>query len=398
MAQDRVIIAGAGPVGLVAAIRLASEGVQVLVMEAGDDLAIDLRASTFHPPTLDMLHEFGITEKLIEIGIIAPKWQFRDRESGERAEFDLGLLSDVTEHPYRVQCEQHKLTRIIYDMIKDWDNVEVLFGTKLKAMSQNGEKVRVTAEKDGKDEVFEGAYLIGADGASSAVRIGLDIGFEGITYPELFVQASTPFPFHEHIPNMSLINYVSDSDEWYVLLKVPDLWRTLFPTREGEDEEEALSDEGLQKRLQSVLPRDEPYEIAHRTLYRIHQRVADTYRMGRICLAGDAAHLNNPLGGMGMNGGIHDAWNLTEKLLSIMKGEEDESVLDRYTRQRKPIALENVQAQAERNRQLLNERDPKVRLKRFREMQDTANDPEKARPFLLRSSMIEGLRRSESIE
>ncbi len=398
MTQDRVIIAGAGPVGLVAALRLASAGVSVLVMEAEDDLAIDLRASTFHPPTLDMLHEFGVTEKLIEIGLVAPKWQFRDRESGERAEFDLGVLSDVTEHPYRVQCEQHKLTRIIYDMIKDWDNVEILFGTRLKAMDQDGDKVRVTVEKDGKDEVFEGAYLIGADGASSAVRIGLDIGFEGITYPELFVQASTPFPFHEHIPNMSLINYVSDSEEWFVLLKVPDLWRTLFPTREGEDVDHAVSEERLQERLQGVLPRDEPYDIVHRTLYRIHQRVADTYRVGRICLAGDAAHLNNPLGGMGMNGGIHDAWNLTGKLLSIMKGDADESVLDRYTRQRKPIALENVQAQAERNRQLLNESDPKVRMERLRGMQETANDPEKARPFLLRSSMIEGLRRADSLE
>ena len=398
MAQDRVIIAGAGPVGLVAALRLANEGVPVLVIEAEDDLTIDLRASTFHPPTLDMLDEFGVTPKLIEQGLVAPKWQFRDRESGERAEFDLGLLSDVTEHPYRVQCEQHKLTRIIYDMIKDWDNVEVLFGTRLKAMSQNGDKVRVTVETGGKDEVFEGAYLIGADGASSAVRIGLDIGFEGITYPELFVQASTPFPFHEHIPEMSLINYVSDSDEWFVLLKVPDLWRTLFPTREGENEDEILTDESLQKRLHGVLPRDEPYDIVHRTLYRIHQRVATTYRMGRICLAGDAAHLNNPLGGMGMNGGIHDAWNLTGKLLSIMKGEDDENVLDRYTRQRKPVALENVQAQAERNRQLLNESDPKVRLERLRGLQETANDPEKACPFLLRSSMIEGLRRADSLE
>lgn len=396
--KKRVIVAGAGPVGLVAALRLASEGVPVVLLEAWDDLAIDLRASTFHPPTLDMLAEFGITQKLIDIGLVAPKWQFRDRETDERAEFDLGLLSDITEHPYRVQCEQHKLTRIIHGIVKDMDNVDIHFGTKLKFVSQTAESVTVTAERDGEDVVFEGAYLIGADGASSAVRIALDIGFEGITYPEMFVQASTPFPFHEHIPNMSLINYVSDSDEWFVLLKVPDLWRTLFPTREGEDEEYALSEEGLQKRLQGVLPRDEPYDIVHRTIYRIHQRVATTYRIGRICLAGDAAHLNNPLGGMGMNGGIHDAWNLTGKLLSIIRGEADEDVLDRYTRQRKPIALENVQAQAERNRQLLNERDPKVRLARFREIQDTATDPEKARPFLMRSSMFEGLRRAESLE
>ena len=369
-----------------------------LVIEAEPELARDLRASTFHPPTLDMLNEYGVTPKLIEMGLVAPKWQFRDRETGERAEFDLGLLADLVDHPYRVQCEQHKLTRIVYDMIEGWDNVEVRFGTALTGVTQDGRRVRVTAEKDGREEVIHGGYLIGADGASSAVRTALAVGFEGITYPELFVQASTPFAFHEHIPDLSFITYVSDPREWFVLLRVPDLWRILFPTREGESEGDALSDDGLQRRLHGVLPHHERYEIAHRTLYRIHQRVATTYRVGRVCLAGDAAHINNPLGGMGMNGGIHDAWDLTEKLLSMMKGESDEDVLDRYTRQRRTIAVENVHAQAERNRRLLNERDPTRRQACFREIQETANDPERARRFLLHSSMIEGLRRSESIQ
>ena len=394
-ANERVLIAGAGPVGLVAAISLGKAGVPVLVMEAGDDLAPDLRASTFHPPTLDMLDEFGVTGELIEQGLIAPQWQFRDRQSGDRAEFDLTILSDVTNHPYRVQCEQHKLTRIIYAMLEDMDNVEVVFGTRVTGVSQSADEAVAIAECDGEEVRYKGAYLIGADGASSVVRIDLDIGFEGITYPEDFVQASTAFEFREHIPNMSLINYISDADEWYVLLRVPDLWRVLFPTREGESEEEAISEEGLQRRLQGVVPRDEPYEIAHRTLYHVHQRVATTYRAGRIFLAGDAAHLNIPLGGMGMNGGIHDVLNLTSKLLRVRDG-EDEALFDSYTRERQPIAVEFVQAQAERNRQLLRERDDAVRLERFRDLQATAADPVRARKFLLRSSMIDSLKKAEA--
>ena len=165
----------------------------------------------------------------------------------------------------------------------------------------------------------------------------------------------------------------------------------------GETPEEAITDEAIQKRLNGVLKRTEPYPLTHKTIYRVHQRVVTTYNVGRILLAGDSAHLNNPLGGMGMNGGIHDATNLTTKINAVWKGEADDSVFDRYTRQRQPIAVEFVQAQAERNRQLLRERDSTVRLARFHETVKTANDPAAARAFLMRSSMIESLRRSEQI-
>lgn len=395
--EERVIIAGAGPVGLVAAMRLADRGIPVLVIEANPDLAIDLRASTYHPPTLDMLDEYGITQLLIDDGLIAPTWQFRDRETGERAVFDLSLIKDETAHPYRVQCEQHKMTRLIYKKIKDWDNVEVWFNSKVTNVGQDADQAWAVVDREGEEFTVKGRYLIGADGASSVVRITLNIGFDGVTYPEWFVQATTSFEFRDYLPDLSLINYVTDSDEWFVLLRVIGKWRALFPSREGETQEEAIADESLQQRLNGIHKKDEPYELIHKTIYRIHQRVATTYNMGRIFLAGDAAHLNNPLGGMGMNGGIHDAVSLVDKMTAVWRGEGDESLFDRYTRQRQPIAVENVQAQAERNRKLLNERDPKVRMANFRETQRTAEDPKLAREFLIRSSMIEGLRRSETI-
>ncbi len=395
--KDRIIVAGAGPVGMFAALKLGTAGFDVLVLEANDDLALDLRASTFHPPTLDMLDVYGVTQELIDDGLIAPKWQFRDRLTNKIAEFDLGILSDLTNNPYRLQCEQHKMTRIVKGHLDKLDNVEVKFGAKVVSGDQTEDDVTVVAEIDGENVSFDGAFVVAADGANSTLRISHGIGFEGITYPEMFIQASTPYEFRDDMPDLSPINYISDSDEWFVLLRVPKLWRALFPTREGEDEQYAISDEGIQKRMNGVIKRDVPYEIEHRTLYRVHQRVASDYRIGRICLAGDAAHLNNPLGGMGMNGGIHDAFNLCEKLEQIRDG-ADHSILDRYTRQRKPIAVEFVQAQAERNRQLLRERDPEVRMARFLELQETARDPEKAMPFLLRSSMIESLERSHAIE
>jgi len=391
------VIAGGGPVGLVAALQLSHYGIPVLVLEAGKELALDLRASTFHPPTLDILDPYDVTQQLIDQGLRAPSWQYRDRETGERAEFDLGLIKDVTGHPYRVQCEQHKLTRILLDLLCKRDNFEIWFDAKVTGVGQDDSLAWAMTSRNGAEVKAAGRYLIGADGSNSAVRQTLGLGFDGVTYPEWFVQGTTTFEFRDHIPYLSLINYVSDSNEWFVLLRVVGQWRALFPSREGESPEEALTDAAIQKRLNGVLKRSEPYPLTHKTIYRVHQRVVTTYNIGRIFLAGDSAHLNNPLGGMGMNGGIHDATNLTGKIAQVWQGKADERVFDQYTRQRQPIAVEFVQAQAERNRQLLRERDPEVRMTRFRETVKTANDPALARQFLLRSSMIESLRRSEQI-
>ena len=115
--NERVLVVGAGPVGLVAACSLAMDGIPVTVVERSRELPMDLRASTFHPPTMDMLDRFGVMDNLIERGLICPHWQFRDREKGVVATFDLGLLAGETNHPYRLQCEQWKLTEKLRDML-----------------------------------------------------------------------------------------------------------------------------------------------------------------------------------------------------------------------------------------------------------------------------------------
>jgi 3-(3-hydroxy-phenyl)propionate hydroxylase len=121
------------------------------------------------------------------------------------------------------------------------------------------------------------------------------------------------------------------------------------------------------------------------------------YRQGRVFLAGDAAHLNSPSGGMGMNGGIHDAFNLTAKLARVISG-EDERLLDLYSRQRQPVAKEQILAQAHRNRTRMQERDSGRRREELARLQGIASDPAQARIFLLRSSMIEGLRAAETVQ
>lgn len=396
--SDRVIVAGAGPVGMTAASYLAMHDIPVLVLEAGDDLATDLRASTWHPPTLDLLDFFdGIVGELADWGLIAPTWQYRDRETGPVVTWDMSLLSDDTNHPYRIQTEQWKLTRLLHRRMAGVPHFDLRFGHEVTGAGQDRDRAWVTAKSGGGDATFDGRWAIAGDGANSAVRRSLGIAYDGLTFPELFLTLSTNFEFRGPMPDLTPVNYFSDPEEWLVLLRVVDAWRVLFPTGPDEDMATALTDERVQERLEGVAPGHGPFDVVHKTHYRVHQRVADKYRIGRILLAGDAAHINNPLGGMGMNGGIQDAFSLCEKLVAVWRGEAEESVLDRYERQRRKMALDFVQQSTIRNRETLMETDPALRRKRHDEMRRIADDPVLAREFLLRSSMIAGLREAEAI-
>jgi 3-(3-hydroxy-phenyl)propionate hydroxylase len=381
-----VLVAGAGPVGLCAANVLADAGVPVTVLEAEAELPRNLRASTFQPPTLDMLARFGATQRLITMGRVAPKVQYRDR-AGWVAEFDFGLLAGDTAHPFRVQCEQFKLNEVLAERLPGI----VRFSAAVTDVEQDDASVTVTLEGS---ERLSAAWLIGADGGRSRVREALGIRLEGFTWPERFLVASTPFDFAAVLPNLCDVSYFADPEEWFFLLRVRDVWRAMFPTRPEEKDEEILSDPAIEARLQRVYKKDSPYEVTHRTLYPVHQRVAETYRKGRVFLAGDAAHLNNPLGGMGMNGGIHDAFNLAEKLLSVILGKKSVAELDAYERQRRPVALEYVNSISIANKRNLETRDPAEQRRWREELTRAASDPSLAREYLLKISMIASLRRS----
>ncbi|MEQ9812798.1 MAG: NAD(P)/FAD-dependent oxidoreductase [Azospirillaceae bacterium] len=396
--ENRIIIAGAGPVGLVAAIRLAEAGIPCTVLEAEAAPQEDLRASTWHPPTLDMLAPYGLADRLVAAGLVTPTWQIRMHRSGERAEFDLGILADVTDHPFRLQCEQHKFVRLALDWLESHGGVTVRHGVPVASASQDADSVTVSLGGTHAGERLRGRWLIGADGARSTVREALGLSLSGATYPETTILATTRFPFHEHLEGLSNVNYIWSDVGTFSLLRLPGIWRCSLHQDAGESVEEALLPEAIERKLQRIVARPEPYDVEEVRPYRIHRRIVDRYRVGRILLAGDAAHLNSPSGGMGMNGGIHDAFNLTEKLIRVWRGEADDTLLDRYERQRRPIAEEEIIAQADRNRGRMQERDPERRLSILRDLQATIADPVRARAYLLRSSMIEGLNRAAAIQ
>jgi len=391
MSTERVLVVGAGPVGLVVALYLAQHDVPVTVLEAEPELPETLRASTFHPPTLDMLASTGVLQDFLALGLKAPTLQYRER-AGCIAEFDFGQIADATAHPYRLQCEQFKLNRLLYEQLSGLPRTEVLFSSEVTEVKEGPGSITAVVANADTTRCFEGLFLVGADGASSNVRKSLGISFEGFTWPERFLVVSTPFPFEDHFSELAPVSYFADPQEWFFLLRVPGLWRVMFPTRQEESNNEVLSDASIEERLQRVLKTNCPYQIRHRTLYPVHQRVAGSYRKGRAFLAGDAAHINNPLGGMGMNGGIHDGYNLAERLVRVLHGAAPESELDGYERQRRPIALEYANAHSTNNKMNLETQDPERQRQFRRDMQETAKDPHKSYDYLLRISMIASLK------
>lgn len=396
---DRVLIAGAGPVGLVCANVLADAGIPVRVFEAEPALPETLRASTFHPPTLDMLDRFDATRQMIEQGLVAPTLQYRDR-AGWKVDFDFRDIADLTRHPYRLQCEQFKLNRILAARLAKFPHADIEYGATVLGAEQTPNDVTIAIETAGdkRTRLVTGRWLIGADGGRSRVRESVHIALEGFTWEERFLVASTPFDFPSVIPELRDVSYFADPDEWYFLLHAPGVWRVMFPTKSEESEADILSDASVQRRLHRVHPLDGPYEIRHRTLYSVHQRVAERYRHGRVFLAGDAAHLNNPLGGMGMNGGIHDAFNLAEKLVRVWQGDADAATeLDRYEAQRRPIALEYVNTITIANKRNLESRDPAEQKKWRETMERTVADKALTRDYLKRIAMFASLEKAASL-
>ena len=392
-----VIIAGGGPVGLCLALLLSRAGVTVRVFEAEPAISLDLRASTFHPPTLDLLEPYGVTGDLVARGLVCPHWQIRLHPDGDRAVFDLSVLAGETRHPYRLQCEQWKLSESLLAHLQKEGHAEVIFGASVTAVTQDEHSASITVETSAGQQTHRARFVIGADGARSLVRKAMDLPFEGETYPETTLLVTTLFPFEEHLEGLSNVTYCWKRDGNFSLLKVPGRWRVSIYPREDLSIEEQLSEEMIEASLQEIVPRAQAYEVIEKRPYRVHQRIVDKYNKGRLALAGDAAHLNSPSGGMGLNGGVHDAFELAAALTDMLRHGAPLERLDLYDRKRRPIARDQIIAQADRNRARMREKDPEKRRELLADLQAIVNDRQRLHAYLLRSSMIEGLRQAETI-
>lgn len=403
MKIPHVIIAGAGPVGVFAALACAQNDFRVTLLEAQSTIDDNPRAATTHPSTLEMIARVGLIDQFIAEGLVARHLQFWDKATHKKiTEFDHELLRGETEFPFVVQTEQHKLCNMGLKKLAQYSHVQVRMRTQLTHLSQSDERVTVSAKGPEGLESIEGDYLIGADGGRSVVRKALDIEFEGYTWPEQFLVLTVLDDFQQIFPGSCYRNYMADPDEWTNLFKVAGddgkgRWRAVCPTRPEESDEQALSDESAYRRLQKIFPLPNGYNLVHKNLYKVHQRVAIKFRNGRAFLAGDSAHVNNTVGGLGLNGGIHDAMELVDTLVEVERGGADASLFDRYERRRRTLNIEFVQEQTINNKKRLEEKDPSARQARFDELRAISEDSKRHKQFLLRTSLIESVRKTKSI-
>ena len=400
--NTRIAIVGAGPVGAVTALAMARNGLDVTLLEADESYDEKPRAATTHASTLEMLAELGIVDQVLRQGLVSPRFQHWDRVTGELvAEFDYSRLADETPYPYALQCESHKLVNIALGRLAAFPNARLLRRHEVTAVAQQADAVELRCETADGDAVVVADFVVGTDGARSLVRKSIDAEFEGYTFPERFIGMTTPFDFERHYGYANR-SYFADPERWVALFKVAGndmqgVWRVISPATTDEPDELVLSEPALQQRLQHFFPREADFEIRYRGVYRFHQRVAASFRKGRVFIAGDAAHVNNPAGGMGMNSGIHDGMELTRILTHVMRHGMDESLLDRYQRRRRELNIEVVQRDTILNKRRLEERDPRIRRAHLDDLRRTADDAVAHKQFLLRASLIESVRRADQI-
>lgn len=391
-----VIVVGGGPVGLVTALALKRAGFTVTVLEKATELHAEPRASTFHAPTLELLDRLGLTARLLDEGRPAPQWQYQVAETGERVVFDFGLIADQTPYPFRLQCEQFRLVRAAGDVLNREAPGAIVLGAEATGITQDPTGVAVEYRHAGTTKTARAVWAIAADGASSMVRTALGVGFAGETYPAVSFTVGISYPFEDRIKNLVGVNYFWSDHGPFSMFRTRSMWRVGWSPPPGVSDQETLSDAVVQAKLAKICPSGAPYDLHLARVYRVHKRVADRFNIGRIFLAGDAAHLNSPSGGFGLNGGVHDAFELTWALTTIANGGSDDA-LDRYTRRRRSAAIEDVHATSDANYKRHREKDPARRMELLAELRAIAADRDRHRAFLLDNSLINSWRRSSAL-
>jgi len=396
--DTEVLVVGLGPVGSVAALYLAQRGIRVTAIEAGaEGSATDLRASTFHAATLEMLDDMGAADAILRLGLRAPVYLYRDRQSAETFRFDMGELSDHTRFPFRLQCEQHRLAQDLAARLRLESAASVHFGRRLLFLEQDDAGVTAYVETPTAVVRYQARYVIGADGANSIARKVLGLDFAGWTHADKFLCLSTAHPIETHFDDLAYVNYISDPKEWSVLLRVPSAWRILVPADERQSDALLLSDENKDAVFRRLLGSDVAVTTQHRTIYRVHQRVVSRFAVGRVCLVGDAAHLNSPVGGFGMNSGIHDALNLGDKLWRILHDGASPALIALFDRQRRTVTNTFIQMQSIENTELMRSGWGAASGRRRDNMRALARDADARRSYLLRQAMFTSLQDAAAV-
>jgi len=320
--RNHVIVAGAGPVGLTAALLLADAGIPVTVVEKRPELSAASKASTFHPPTLAILHHLGVLDAVRDRGEVVRRLQYRTATDGIFAEFSLDALRGETDFPYRLHLEQAQVTPLLLDRLRGHAHARALFDAELLGVVPEGDGVTARILRHGAGETIAGAYLVGADGSRSDVRRALGIAFEGEDYPDKILRVMTDDDLDALLPGIAPVTYLFNGSKSVSFLRMRDCWRIILRVAKDVDDATALAPDWILARLREVIPHCERLPaVVIKDIYGVSRRVAASYRAGRVVLAGDSAHVTNTRGGMNMNCGLHDAFAIAAAIVRALHGE-----------------------------------------------------------------------------
>lgn len=393
--NETVLIVGAGPVGLCLALDLAQRGVCVVVFEAREALSSDPRGTALHPPTLELLEAWDIFEPIRNAGRVVDRLQYWDWVTRELvAEFPFELLVDDTAFPFRLHVPQYAICQILLDRLEYFPHVRVLSGHRVVDIVDHATSVELTVEHTRGLEVFRGRFVCAADGNQSAVRQRMGVGFSGIAYDERYLitelDLDLMITFADTSPQSNVglapAAYLLHPKQWAVISLMADHARIMFCLRPEESASLALRQDNLRVRMSELFHRHVDFEFQHRGVFRAHEGVAETFYLGNVLLAGDAAHGANPAGSTTMNMGLHDAAVLGPAITWALD-HGPEGLVD-YDRQRRRHATTLVQATAQTVHHILSAQSFSVRQRRNADLRYASRDPARARDHLRVLSLL----------
>lgn len=378
MEHSSVVIVGAGPVGMICALGLARAGVDVTVLERNAGIVPEPRAMTYHWTVHEGMKRLGLLDDMIEEGFKLHEMCYRIFRTGEVIRLNIAAMQGYTEHPYAVVLGQDQLEHIVLKHLEQYRNVRIVWNTRVVGLEQDPDGVTVVAESKGAQAGYRADWVIGADGGRSLVRKAIGVDFPGMTWPQRFVATNVLYDFEAH--GWDACNYLVDPEFGAVIAKVTrsGIWRVTF------SESAELPLEGVEDRIKAyyerVFPGREPYELLLYSAYNMHQRVAERFRVGRVLLAGDAAHVTNPTNGFGLVSGMLDSQVLSEALAAVVQGRAETSVLDRYAEDRKRVFEETASpSSVETKRLVFHSNDPARLESDLARLRQVAINPELAR-------------------